>query len=71
MSEGRRGLVSTPQSKRMASLLGGGFAGEGGIPPDTVESILTRKTWAVSGLLYRRRVGSTDDWIGSTNGGLG
>ena len=31
-----------------------------------VESVLTRKTWEVSGLLSRRRVGSTDDGIRST-----
>jgi len=55
----------------ITSLLGGGFAGEGGMPLGTVESVLTRKTWAVLGLLSRERVGSTDDWIGSTNGGLG
>jgi hypothetical protein len=45
----------------MASLLGGGFTGEGGIPPDTVEFVLTRKTWEISGLLSREREGSTDD----------
>ena len=55
----------------MASVLGGGFAGEEGMPPGTVESVLTRKTWAISGLLSRRRVGLIDDWIRSTNGGLG
>jgi hypothetical protein len=55
----------------MASVLGGGFIGEGGMPLGMVESILTIKTWAVSGLLSRRRVGSTDDYIRSTNGGLG
>jgi hypothetical protein len=57
--------------KKMASLLGGGFPGEGGIPPGTIESVLTRKPWAVLGLFARRGVGSTNDWIGSTNGGLG
>jgi hypothetical protein len=50
----------------MASLLGGGFMGEGGIPPDTVESVTTRKTWAISGLLSSRRVVSNDDEIRST-----
>jgi hypothetical protein len=45
----------------MASILGGGFTREGGIPLDMVEFVLTRKTWAVSSLLSRRRVGSTDD----------
>jgi hypothetical protein len=45
----------------MASVLGGGFTGEGGMPLGTVESVLMRKTWVVSGLLSRRRVGSTDD----------
>jgi hypothetical protein len=55
----------------MVSLLGGGSTREGGMPPGIVESVLTRKTWEVSGLIYRRRVGSTDDWIGSTNGGFG
>jgi hypothetical protein len=50
----------------MASLLEGGSTGEGGIPPDTVESVSTRKTWLVSGLLSSGRVGSTDDEIRST-----
>jgi hypothetical protein len=50
----------------MASLLGGVFAGEGGMPPNTVDSVSTRKTWAVSGLLSRGRVGSIDDGIRST-----
>jgi hypothetical protein len=50
----------------MASLLGGGFTGEGGIPPDTTESVSMRKTWAVLGLLLRGRVGSTNDGIKST-----
>jgi hypothetical protein len=50
----------------MASLLGGGFMGEGGIPPDTAEFVSMRKTWAVSGLLSSRRVGSTDYGIEST-----
>jgi hypothetical protein len=40
--------------------------GEGGIPPDTAESVSMRKTWAVSGLLSSGRVGSTDDEIRST-----
>ena len=40
--------------------------GEGGIPPDTAESVSTRKTWAVLGLLSRGRVGSTDEEIRST-----
>jgi hypothetical protein len=34
----------------MALVLGGGFTGEGGVPPGTVESILTRNTWAVLAL---------------------
>jgi hypothetical protein len=50
----------------MASLLGGGFMGEGGMPPSTVDFVSMRKTWAVSGLLSRGRVGSTDDGIRST-----
>jgi hypothetical protein len=50
----------------MASLLGGGFAVERGMPPSTVDFVSTRKTWAISGLLSRGRVGSTDDGIGST-----
>jgi hypothetical protein len=40
--------------------------GEGGIPPSMVDSVSTRKTWAVSGLLSSGRVGSTDDEIRST-----
>jgi hypothetical protein len=66
MLEGRRGPISAPQSKRMASLLGGGFAGEGGMPPNMVDYVSTRKTWVVLGLLFTGRVGSTDDGIGST-----
>jgi hypothetical protein len=50
----------------MASLLGGGSTGEGGIPPGMVESVSMRKMWAVSGLLSSGRVGSTDDEIRST-----
>jgi hypothetical protein len=50
----------------MASLLGGGSMGEGGIPLDMVDSVSTRKMWAVSGLLSSGRVGSTDDEIKST-----
>jgi hypothetical protein len=50
----------------MASLLGGSFMGEGGIPPDMAESVSMRKTWAVMGLLSSGRVGSTDDEIRST-----
>jgi hypothetical protein len=50
----------------MASLLGGGSMGEGGIPPSMVESVSTRKMWAVSGLLSSGRVGSTDNDIKST-----
>jgi hypothetical protein len=50
----------------MALLLGGRSTGEGGIPPDTAESVSTRKMWEVSGLLSSERVGSTDDNIGST-----
>ena len=50
----------------MTSLLGGGSTDEGGITPNTVESVSTRKTWAVLGLLSRGRVGSTDDEIKST-----
>jgi hypothetical protein len=50
----------------MASLLGEGSTGEGGMPPDMVDSISRRKTWETSGLLSTRRVGSTDDEIRST-----
>jgi hypothetical protein len=50
----------------MDSLLGGGYIGEGGIPLSTVDFVSTRKTWAVSGLLYSGRVGSTNDEIRST-----
>jgi hypothetical protein len=39
---------------------------ERGMPPNTLDSISTRKTWAVSGLLSRGRVDSTDDGIGLT-----
>jgi hypothetical protein len=35
----------------MALVLGGGSIGGGGMPPGMVESVLTRKTWAVSGLV--------------------
>jgi hypothetical protein len=45
----------------MASLLGGGSTGEGGIPPSTVDSVSMRKTWEVSSLLSSGRVGSIDD----------
>jgi hypothetical protein len=48
----------------MASLLGGGFMREGGIPPDTTDFVSMIKMWAISGLLLRGRVGSTDDKIG-------
>jgi hypothetical protein len=50
----------------MASLLGGGSTREGGIPPSMVDSVSTRKTWAVLGLLSSGRVGLTDDEIRST-----
>jgi hypothetical protein len=50
----------------MASLLGGGSTGEGGIAPVMVDSISMRKTWAILGLLASGRVGSTDDEIRST-----
>jgi hypothetical protein len=50
----------------MASLLGGGSTGEGGIPPSTVDSVSMRKTWEVSSLLSSGRVGSIDDGIIST-----
>jgi hypothetical protein len=50
----------------MASLLGGGFTGEGGIPPNMVDYVSMRKTWAVLVLLFRGRVGSIDDGIRST-----
>ena len=50
----------------MASLLGGGFTGEGGIPTGMVDYVSMRRTWALSGLLYRGRVGSTDGDIKST-----
>jgi hypothetical protein len=36
------------------------------MPPDTVDHVSMRKTWAKSGLLSSRRVGSIDDEIGST-----
>jgi hypothetical protein len=55
----------------MPSLLGGGSTGGGEMPLGMVEPVLMRKTWEVSGLLSRRGVGLTDDWIGSTNGELG
>jgi hypothetical protein len=50
----------------MASLLGGGSTGEGGIPPNIVYFVSTRKTWEISGLLSSERGGSTDDDIRST-----
>jgi hypothetical protein len=50
----------------MASLLGGGPTGEGGIPLGMGGSVSTRKTWAVSGLLSSGRVGLTDGGIRST-----
>jgi hypothetical protein len=50
----------------MASLLGGGSTGEGGIAPGMVDFVSTRKTWAVSSLLSSGRVGSTDGEIRST-----
>jgi hypothetical protein len=50
----------------MASLLEGGSTGGGGMPPSMVDFVSTRKTWAVLGLLFIGRVGSTDDGIGST-----
>jgi len=77
MLEGRRGPVSSPQSKRMDSLLGGDSIGGGGMPPGMVESVLTRKTWAVSGLLSSGRVGLTDDrirlttWVAFFRGRIG
>jgi hypothetical protein len=40
--------------------------GEGGIPLGMGDSVSTRKTWAVSGLLSSGRVGSTDGEIRST-----
>ena len=52
--------------KRMASLLGGGPMGKGGITLGMGDSISMRKTWAVSGLLSNGRVGSTDGEIRST-----
>jgi hypothetical protein len=36
------------------------------MPPNTVDFVSMRKTWAVLGLHSRGRVGSTDDGIGST-----
>ena len=36
------------------------------MPPSMVESVSTRKTWAVSGLVSSVRVGSTDDDVKST-----
>ena len=50
----------------MASLLGGGSTGEGGMPPGMVDYVSMRKTWVVSSLLSSGRVGSTDDKIRST-----
>jgi hypothetical protein len=50
----------------MALFLGGGFMGEREMPPSIVDSVSIRKTWAVSSLLSRGRVGSTYDGIGST-----
>jgi hypothetical protein len=50
----------------MASLIGGGFAREGGILPNMVDFVSMRKTWVVSGLLSRGRVGSIDYGIRST-----
>jgi hypothetical protein len=45
----------------MASLIGGGSTGEGGIPPHTIDSISMRKIWYVSVLISRGRGGSTDN----------
>jgi hypothetical protein len=50
----------------MASLLGRGSTGEGGMPPSTVDYVSTRKPWEILGLLSSGRVGSTDDRIRST-----
>ena len=50
----------------MASFLGGGSTREGGIPTSMVDSISTRKTWAVSGLFSSGKVESTDEEIRST-----
>jgi hypothetical protein len=36
----------------MTSLLGGGFAGEGGMHPNMVDFVSIIKTWVVSGLLF-------------------
>jgi hypothetical protein len=47
----------------MASFLGGGFMGEGGMHPSTVDFVSTRKTCAVSDLLSRGRVGLVDEGI--------
>jgi hypothetical protein len=61
----------------MASLLGGGFTGEGGIPLDTTDSVSTRKIWVVSGLLSSGRVRSTNDeirsitWVSFSKGRMG
>jgi hypothetical protein len=61
----------------MASLIGGGFTGEGRIPLDTTKFVSTRKTWAISGLLSSGRVGLTDDeiiwttWVEFSKGRMG
>ena len=67
----------------MALVLGEGFTG-GGMPLGMVESVLMRKTWAVSNgetgsttlALFRGRVGLTEEGTGSVtlaflNGGMG
>jgi hypothetical protein len=51
--------------------------GEGGIPTGVVNFVSTRKTWVVSGLLSRGRVGSIDygirstTWVAFTKGRMG
>jgi hypothetical protein len=61
----------------MASLLGGGSTGEGGIPPSTVDFVSMRKTREVSSLLSSGRVGSIDDgirlttWVAFSKGRMG
>jgi hypothetical protein len=61
----------------MALLLGGGSMGEGGMPPGMVDYVSMRKTWVVSGLLSRWRVGSTNNdvnlttWVALSKGRMG
>jgi hypothetical protein len=67
----------TPQSKRMASLIGGGFTREGGMPPSMVDYVSTRKMWEVSCLLSSGRVVSIDNdnksttWVSLSKGRMG